>query len=144
MIGIVIATHANLGQAMIDAVTLIAGKQTKVTAIGLNHGDSMDDFAQQVFHSLMDLDEGDGVIGFCDFLGGTPANVMMKCMQKKSFPCFTGVNMPMLVEALMSRESMAIDDLKAKCLAAGMEGMVNLQKILKNMTSENVNQEDEI
>lgn len=134
MIGVVLATHASFGQGIIDAVELIAGKQTNVIAIGLQHGDSVQEFEMKVYAALESLDEGDGVLGFIDFFGGTPSNIMMYCMQKKKFPCITGANMPMLTEALTNRDNCTVWDLEKNCLEKGKESLFKLEDIFAKMT----------
>jgi len=129
MVGVLIVTHADLGQELINAVALIAGEQEKVKAIGLHHGDGVDSFEKAIMDSIEALDEGDGVLVFTDFLGGTPANAVMRCMKKKSFPCITGANMPMVVEALTDRDGLDARQVEASCLQVGMEGIIKLEDV---------------
>lgn len=142
MIGVVLATHATLGQGIIDAVELIAGKVSNVTAVGLHHGDGADEFEAKVFAALERLDEGEGVMGFVDFFGGTPANVMMRCMDKKDFPCITGANMPMLIEALTNRDDCTVTELEERCLAIGKESLFKLEDIFKELTADTTELDD--
>ncbi|MBR5755188.1 MAG: PTS N-acetylglucosamine transporter subunit IIC [Erysipelotrichaceae bacterium] len=106
MIGIVIAAHADLGVGLLNAVRLIAGEQTNVRTVGLFHGDGIDEFYAKVKKAINDVEEGEGVLVFNDFLGGTPANTVLRCMREKEFPCIVGVNMPMLLEAFLTRPNM--------------------------------------
>jgi len=143
MIGVVIATHAMLGQGIINAVELIAGRQTNVIAIGLEHGDSIDEFEAKVYAGLEELDEGDGVLGFVDFFGGTPSNVMMRCMQKKKFTCITGANMPMLIEALTNRDGCTLEALEHLCLEAGRESVLKLEDVYRDVHKQGLKEEPE-
>lgn len=144
MIGIVIATHAGLGQGLIDAVSLIAGTPPNMKAFGLYHGDSPDEFEANIMAALEELDEGDGVLAFVDFLGGTPANTMMKCMAKKEFPCVAGVSMPMVLEAYMGRDTVnSLDELMENCIEAGRESFVKLHEMYQEMMADDDDDDEE-
>jgi PTS system mannose-specific IIA component len=145
MIGILVASHGDFSFGMLSALRLIAGELEKVTALGLYNGDSPDIFEEKILDAINFLDDGDGVIVFVDFLGGTPATSVMKAMQKKTFPCFTGVNMPMLSEALLARQDAGItlEKMAGICAAAGIEGQTRLDELVKNALSVSI-ENDEI
>lgn len=46
--------------------------------IGLYHGDGIDELEQKIRMAVKELDDGDGVLGFVDILGGSPSNMVMK------------------------------------------------------------------
>lgn len=132
MIGIVLLAHGNLGQGLIEAVELIAGKQEKMAAIGLRHGDGVAEFEEKSTALIKQMDDGDGVIVFVDFIGGTPANTALKCMRDKMFPCVAGVNMPMLLEASMTRDGGTTpQELEENCLAVGAQSLIRLESFFK-------------
>ncbi|EDV1593607.1 hypothetical protein ABQ01_004880, partial [Salmonella enterica subsp. salamae] len=54
----------------------------------------------------------DGVIIFCDMKGGSPANVAMKlASNNKNIKIVTGVNIPVIVEAITLAEDENVDEL---------------------------------
>ena len=137
MIGIVVVTHSDLGQGLLNAVALIAGIQPKARAIGLYHGDGVDEFEERVMTAINELDEGDGILVFTDFFGGTPSNTVMRCMAKKPFRCITGVNMPMMVEALTDRDSgLTVEELEENCEAMAIGAILRLEdKYAENLAA---------
>ena len=143
MIGIVVVTHSDLGQGLLNAVALIAGIQPKARAIGLYHGDGIDDFEERVMTAITELDEGDGVLVFTDFFGGTPSNTVMRCMAKKSFRCITGVNMPMMVEALTGRDGITPEQLEENCLTVGHSSILKLEDVFAENNSFVEEEEDD-
>jgi PTS system mannose-specific IIA component len=145
MIGILIVAHGDFGFGMLSAVKLIAGEPEKVAALGLYNGDSPDAFQEKILDAIEELDDGEGVIVFVDFLGGTPSTAIMKIMQKKMFPCFTGVNMPMITEALLARQDIGItlEKMAETCAAAGVEGQTRLDELVRNAPALNT-ENDEI
>lgn len=132
MIGIVIVTHADLGQGLINAVELIAGKQAGVRDVGLFHGDGVDEFEARVRGAIAEVDDGGGVICMVDFLGGTPANTVLRIMRDSNIKSIAGTNMPMLLETVMSREGAALDELFGTALSTGKDSVIDLAGALDN------------
>lgn len=143
MIGIVVITHSDLGQGLLNAVALIAGIQPKARAVGLYHGDGIDEFEERVMTALEELDEGEGVLAFTDFFGGTPSNTVMRCMRKKNFHCIAGINMPMMVEALTGREGLTPEQLEENCLTVGHSSILKLEDIFAENSTFVEDAEDE-
>jgi PTS system mannose-specific IIA component len=142
MIGIVIATHANCGEGMLNGAELILGKQEYVKTVGLNHGDGIEALMDRIKLALKAVDNGDGVIGFVDFFGGSPSNIMSQVLRENSFPCVTGVNMPMFIEALSSRRnSKDVNELIKTCIDVGLSGICRLDELVENM-SQSIDEED--
>lgn len=135
MIGILVVTHGILGKSTIEAVELIAGEQENVRAIGLHHGDGVEELDEKIKTALIELEQGDGILAFVDFYGGTPANRTMQCMGEKKFRCIAGVNMPMLLEALTDRDDCSVEELECKCINAGKDSFVKLHEIYKKIMS---------
>lgn len=144
MIGILVVTHGGFSEGLLNAVELIAGKQEKVKTIGLYHGDGIDEFTDKVQDAYEALNEGDGVMAFVDVFGGSPSNAVMKLIAKGTdVRAIAGVNMPMLVEAFMSRESYSLDELCEVCSQSGIENEVLLyEKYKEMMTKPDTEEED--
>ncbi len=143
MIGILIATHGKFAEGLLNAVELIAGKQENVKTIGLYHGDGIDEFYEKIRNAYEELDQGEGVLALVDILGGSPANMLMKLMsEKQEVLAITGVNMPMLVEAVMMREGQTVQTLCETCLKTGTEGQLLLHEKYKELCTETKNEEE--
>lgn len=132
MIGIVIATHADYCSGVLHAVELIAGPQTNVKTIGLFHGDGIEEFEEKVWSAIEEVDDGSGVLGMVDFLGGSPSNTFLKYMRNHNMHCVRGVNMPMCLEAFMSRDYCTIEELVKICIDAGKDGIADLYDDMKS------------
>lgn len=139
MIGILIATHGDFASGLLSAVELIAGKQEKVGTIGLHHEDGIE---QKVNNMLDDLDDGDGVLVFVDILGGTPSNVIFRSLSRKKFKAIAGVNMAMVVQAVMMRDGMSEEELYENVLEIAKQPPILLHEMYEEMQSEA--EEDEI
>lgn len=134
MVGILIATHGGFAEGLLNAVELIAGEQNQVKTIGLYHGDGIDELEQKIRTAVKELDDGDGVLGFVDILGGSPSNIVMKCMaDTKNFKAIAGVSMGMVVQAVMMRDQSGLDELADLCEEAGNQPVVLLHKQYEEM-----------
>lgn len=137
MVGILIATHGGFAEGLLNAVELIAGKQERAKTIGLYHGDGIDELEQKIRTAVQVLDDGDGVLAFVDILGGSPCNMVMKCMaDTKNLKAIAGVSMGMAVQAVMMRDQSNLDELVDLCEEAGNQPVVLLHKQYEEMMND--------
>ncbi|WHH60517.1 PTS sugar transporter subunit IIA [Petroclostridium sp. X23] len=130
MIGIVVITHGGFSQELVKTSELIIGKQEKVAVYGLNHGDDVGELLKKVGDAIQEMDDGSGVLVLTDLFGGSPSNVTAANMKRYKFESITGVNLPMLIEALNSRECCELSELVNLCIDAGINGIKNLRTMI--------------
>lgn len=134
MIGVLIVTHGDFGKELLKSAELIVGKQSHVMTLGLFHGDSVESLRENISKAIDELDEGDGVLVFVDLYGGSPSNAtamnMEKTLTNSRFECITGVNLPMVLEALTMRTSYTLERLKEHCKQMGHQGIKDLYREL--------------
>ena len=134
MVGILIATHASLGMEIINASDLVFGGQKQIDSVGLYHGDNIEDLEGKIEDAVRRLDTGDGVLVFVDLMGGSPSNMTARAIynmrEDVKIECIAGVNLPLLIEALVARSSMSLEDLKQQILGASKESIVDLRETL--------------
>lgn len=135
MIGILIVTHGKFGQELLESAELIIGELEKTDAISLFPNDSIDDFKKNIIERLKSLDTGKGVMVFVDLYGGTPSNSIALNLDLNgneiNIECITGVNLPMLLEALTMRNNLKLSELKKYCIEAGINGVKDLVSIVE-------------
>ena len=134
MIGIVLVSHGRFAAELLRSAELIIGEQKDVATFGLEQGDSVDELRVAVRNAIRTLDDGSGVLVLTDLFGGSPSNVAAANMRDLSYYSLTGINLPMLIEALTMRDSLSIDKLVNYTLAAGIEGIKNIGEILNLVT----------
>ncbi len=132
MISLLVVTHGNLGKELIKSAELIAGKQDDVAALGLFLEDGIDSFKERVNDKIQSLNRGEGVMVFVDLYGGSPCNVMainmkdQKNLKQSEIECISGVNLPMILEAMTMRKSMSLRELKNHCMQIGCSGIKDI------------------
>lgn len=101
-VSIVILNHGRLGQELIASAEMIIGKISNIQAVSLMHGMSIEEFykaADQVVSPM----EGEVII-LTDLFGGTPCNVAMMLQRKYDIRVLCGMNLPMLIDLVNSRD----------------------------------------
>lgn len=131
MIGIIVVTHGNFSKEIIKSCELIAGPAEKVIGLTLNREDNIENLNEQFLKSLNELEDGDGVLVLADLLGGSPSNVASLNLKKGcKYQAITGLNLPMLLEAMINRNGNTLEQLAEACIQAGAEGVKHINKIL--------------
>lgn len=131
MVGIIVMTHGTLSEGIVDAAELITGPVTQVETLSLRREDNVNDLNAAFLAALDRVDTGDGVLVLADLLGGSPCNVASMNLRERSYRVLSGVNLPMFIEALSSRDSAgSVEELQAACQEAGAQGVKNINQLL--------------
>lgn len=137
MIGIIIATHGGLAEGMIDGMELLCGKQEKVVPFGLRIEDDLDVFSEEIIRKAHELDDGDGVLLLVDFIGGSPANITGRLLAgEQNMEGIAGVNFPMLLEAVNSRDEGTLKEVTKQCKAVGTMGIADIKERMEQSMDE--------
>lgn len=133
MKGIILSSHGKLAEGMMDTINLFSDHPQQIETVCLLPGDEIATFKNRLETAIQNVDTGDGAIIFCDLLFGTPCNtsaLIYKTIEDKdNITIITGMNLPMILEYLGSRE-LGMDD-KA-LIEIGKNGIVNFSERLAN------------
>jgi PTS system mannose-specific IIA component len=109
---------------------MIAGEAENLFALTLQPGDKPEDFAQKVDDTMAKIG-GEETLILIDILCGTPYNITARQVLKDNVECVTGANLPMLIEAILSRDGMTISELAETITSVGADSVKNLKPFLK-------------
>lgn len=114
----IIVSHGELGKSLLDSAQMICGKTPaeNVSVLSLKEGDSPDALYDQL-STVLKKWQGEDVLLFSDLRSGTPFNEAVKLMQHYSFQHISGVNLALLVEALMNMDSMTAKECAEELMA---------------------------
>lgn len=130
MIGVLLLTHGELAAGYLSSLRLITGEAENIDTLGLYHETSIEAYKEEVAEKMLELEQGQGVLVFCDIFGASPYNVTAQNYQmlkgKVDYRSVTGVNLPMVIEAVCSRETMDLDELTTYIQTVGKDGIKEL------------------
>ena len=129
MINIVIVSHSDLGDALIRATEMIAGPTDRLFSVSLLPDASPEGFEDKLSTVLRGI-EGEETLVLVDLLGGTPYNVMARHVLQGNVECVTGVNLPMLLELVTSRDETLLPEVAEAIAQAGRETIRNVGPML--------------
>ena len=124
-----------MSEGMLDSCKLFFGDDIQqVKALTLMAGDNPEDFDEKIKAAIAELDDGSGVIGMVDLLGGTPCNRSALILNDR-FQVITGMNFSVLLELLGRR--MSVDDISEldmeDLVQTGKDGILSLNAYFKSM-----------
>lgn len=123
MVGILLVTHLDFGQKMLEAAELIMGEQDNCLAIAIGTNKEMEVILEEIRRAVTQLDTGEGVLIFTDMFGGTPSNLSLSLLGSAKLEVMSGVNLPMLLKAFSTRH-LSLEDMATAVREAGQEGIV--------------------
>lgn len=106
MIGIILASHGEFANGIRQSGEMIFGKQEKLETAVLLPSMGPDDLRKELEEKIKKLDTEE-IIFLVDLWGGTPFNQVSSLLNghEDKWAILTGLNLPMLIEALGSRLS---------------------------------------
>ena len=114
MIGIIIVTHSNFAEGIKNSVEMIAGKQDNFTAINFENGEDIEDLKNRISQKAEEYtSKGLDVIYVTDLKGATPFNACLYVSTQIWGPVVAGLCLPILLELVLTRDTMEIEDLSS-------------------------------
>ena len=114
MIGIIIVTHSNFAEGIKNSVEMIAGKQDNFTAINFENGEDIEDLKKRISQKAEEYTSKDlDVIYVTDLKGATPFNACLYVSTQIWGPVVAGLCLPILLELVLTRDTMEIEDLSS-------------------------------
>ena len=132
MTGIVIVTHGQLGDALIEAAELIIGEKTEaVASVSINTQINADKMREKIEKKIKEVNKGDGVLILTDMFGGSPSNLSYSFLEEGKIEVISGVNLPILLKAIDVRKKMPLTEGVEKIIDFGKRSVSLASSILK-------------
>lgn len=126
MIGILLLTHAPLGNAFIEAAThVFRGRPARMEAIDVRADQDTVEVNRLAQAAIARIDDGSGVLVITDVMGGTPSNCTLRLCDPGHIEVIAGISLPMLLRALTYRND-TLDVVLEMALAGGQSGAVKV------------------
>ncbi|OGR13599.1 MAG: PTS fructose transporter subunit IIA [Desulfobacterales bacterium RIFOXYA12_FULL_46_15] len=132
MIGILLVTHANLGNALIETLEFISGKkEAQISSVSINIKEDAESLRKKINKAIMEVKTDSGVIILTDMFGGTPSNLSYSFLEEGKVEVISGVNLPILFKAVNSRSKMNMETLTSVLIEHGKKSISLASGILK-------------
>jgi len=130
VIPIIIISHGKFCEELLKSAELIVGKQEFIETVPLLEGESPETFFDEVKKKIEEFrDKGyQEILVLSDLFGGSTSNTVTRITLDKNIEVVTGVNMPMLLEVIINRDSADLNELTKIAEESGKEGIVNVKK----------------
>ncbi|MGZ3184161.1 MAG: PTS sugar transporter subunit IIA [Telluria sp.] len=131
MVGILLMTHAPLGQAFVQAVEhVFRGPTDHFEAIDVQPDQDLSQVNVLAKEAIKRVDDGDGVLVITDIKGGTPSNCCNALTDPGHVEVIAGISLPMLLRAITYRRD-TLDVVVEMALAGAQNGAVRVDNRIR-------------
>ena len=132
MIGVLVVTHCQLGDALLEAAEFILGQRPEaMEAVSIDINENADKLRKKIADGLKRLKSDDGILILTDMFGGTPSNLSYSFLEEGRIEVISGVNLPILIRAASARKNQSLPELAANLEAFGKKSISLASGILK-------------
>ena len=126
MVGIILASHGEFANGILQSGSMIFGEQENVKAVTLMPSEGPDDIKAKMQEAIATFDDQEEELFLVDLWGGTPFNQANSLFEdhKDKWAIVAGMNLPMVIEAYASRFSMnTAHEIAAHIIETAKEGV---------------------
>ena len=123
MIGIIVAAHGPLAQALVTTARLVVPQAEAVMSVSVESGDSSEDFGSKLDDAIDKLKSKSGVLVLTDAFGSTPSNIASRLLARGRTRVLAGLNLPMLVR-VFNYPALDLDALAEAAVEGGRRGII--------------------
>lgn len=125
---IILVSHGSYSNGLLESVQMILGKQTELDAYGLFPEESPTVLTQKLEKEIQEIG-ADDILFMTDLFHGSPFNCVVSLMKDYKLHHITGINLPLLIEAIMSRNNgAAIEEICDSIMEAAPETIRDVGK----------------
>lgn len=99
---IILVSHGPFSKGLLESVQMVLGEQEDLAAHCLMPEETPGALFQRLEAEIGES-KGDDILFLTDLYHGSPFNVVVSLMKDHKFRHITGINMPLLIDAIMSR-----------------------------------------
>lgn len=125
---VVIVSHGMLAPGLHDAVKMLAGEDSpEVLSTSLLNGMGADEYADNFRKLISPVGPEDEIILFADLVGGSPLSFAANVLAEEGLLGRTlmigGMNLPLVLTTVLSKDMMELEDIKSEILPDAIEGL---------------------
>jgi PTS system mannose-specific IIA component len=130
-IGLIVATHGNLAEVLVNTAELILSHPTPLRAFQFQESEEPRASSARLEALIKRCEKGKGVILLVDLFGGTPGSLALSMLQDRAVEVITGVNLPMVLAAAGLNPALDLAAASAALVAAGRDAIKQAGTLLR-------------
>ncbi len=132
----VLVSHGPFAKGLLESVQMVLGEQKDLTAYCLLPEEPPSALTERLEAELSDAGE-EKVLFLTDLYHGTPFNVVVSLMRNHQFGHVTGINLPLLIEALMNRNAgVSMEQICSQMVESAKGTTLDVNELLKEEEEE--------
>ena len=126
MVGILIATYGEIGRWLLEtAVDLVGEPAAAVETISLSDDQDRAKAWDSIVSAAENVDSGQGVLLMVDMFGSTSSTLALGLLADRNVEVLTGVNLAMVLRALLNRKDADLKSLSEDVLSYGRRNVTS-------------------
>ena len=132
------ASHGPLAGAVLKSAAFIGGDSlvADVAAIEVGMEDSAEEIRARIESVFKTYGPEDEIIAMADVFGGNVANILTEYIGRRKLHLITGMNLAMVLEAILSDPAMEAEELAARLCEAGRDGVKHVNCLMEENSEE--------
>ena len=131
---LVLVSHGGFAQGLKTSLAMFAAdKMDQVIAVGLENGQSVDEFALVFREAVFGLTADDSVVVLADIVGGSPLTTALGVLEEKGLlqtaTVLGGMNLPMAITSAVMKDMLEGPDLVAAVLPEAQAALQEFQVV---------------
>jgi len=103
VVGLIIVGHGDFPRILVNSAEEIVGPIERLRVVSFYSEGSKNSCRIDLRRAIKNLESPDGILLLADMFGGTPCNVSVSLQKAFHLKIITGLNLPMLLEAVLHR-----------------------------------------
>lgn len=136
MIEVIVVSHGSYARALVESSELIMGELEGVYSFGFTLGENVDELRERIENKINEIKaekpEAEILI-LTDMKSGSPFNATARLMQQYDFTHVAGVNLPIFLEIMGTRDFQTMAELKNMIFTTGLKTIVDVNKMMEEM-----------
>ena len=129
MVQIIVASHGPLSASIVKSASLIAGSSSiaDIKTISITMETSVEEARKAIETVLDSFNENDEILALTDIYGGSITRVISDYIGVRKIDVITGVNLGILLEAILMKDTQEYDELDNNLIENGKNGIRHIK-----------------
>jgi len=124
MINILVVTHGEMAEGIVHSAKMFTSEAKNVEFLCLMEDMGQDELFDLMYEKMKGLSIDEQFLIFCDIMGGTPFKISSKfSFNNDNVAVFYGVNLPILVHAILSRGGRSLSSLTSELVEVSHDSL---------------------